>query len=107
MSAERRRKVAMNEEFAKRLNEALRRRLYPNSTVRIHQIARACGVSEDTATRWQYGLTKMPASALGPLGRLFGPAFIAEVIPEATPMTPRDRRALAIGHAALAASEAA
>jgi predicted transcriptional regulator len=107
MSAERRRKVAMNSDFYRNLNEAIRKRVWPNTNLKLHQLAKAIGCSPDTMQRYQYGMTKMPAECVGPLCKLFGPSFIAEIYPEAVTLSPRDRKALRIGHAALAASEAA
>lgn len=106
MSAARRRKVAMNSSFSKRLNEAIRKRTWPNTGLRLSQLAQAIGCSPDTMERYQYGLTRMPAECVGPLCRLFGPSFIAEIYPEAATLTPRDRKALQIGRAALDAMEA-
>jgi len=107
MSAGRRSKVAVNTDFYRNLNEAIRKRTWPNTSLRLQQLAKAIGCSPDTMERYQYGLTKMPAHCVGPLCKIFGPSFIAEIYPEATILTPRDKKALRIGHAALAATEAA
>jgi predicted transcriptional regulator len=107
MSAARRGRVAMNGSFSKRLNEAIRKRTWPNSPLRLSQLAQAIGCSQDTMERYQYGMTRMPAECVGPLCKLFGSSFIAEIYPEAATLTPRERKALRVGLAALEATEAA
>ncbi len=57
--------------FEQRFAEALRRRLYPNSRLRLKTLARDTGYSEDTITRWTQAKHRVFAGALEDVAMYF------------------------------------
>lgn len=96
---------AARDEFNERARRCVVRRMFPNSDVRVKQLAHALGKSEDTAERLVRGEAQLSAVDVYSLMRLFGPSFIAEIYPEAAILTPRDRKALEVGRRALELAE--
>ena len=71
--------------FEQRFAEALRRRLYPNSALRVKQMAHELGYSEDTIARWLRGDHRVFAGAAEDVDRYFAerhadPNFLREVL---------------------------
>lgn len=57
--------------FEKRFADALRRRLYPNTALRVKQMAHDLGYSEDTVARWLRGEHRVYAAAAEDVDRYF------------------------------------
>jgi len=73
-------------DFQARLRDALRRRLYPNASLHLKEIARAIGRSENTVTRWWRGETQLRGEDLYRIARFFhrrgDVAFLSELFGE-------------------------
>jgi transcriptional regulator with XRE-family HTH domain len=59
-------------DFQDRFREALRRRLFPNASVHLKEIAGAIGRSENTVTRWWRGETRVNGEDLDRIASFFG-----------------------------------
>jgi transcriptional regulator with XRE-family HTH domain len=59
-------------DFQERFREALRRRLFPNASVHLKEIAGAIGRSENTVTRWWRGETRVNGEDLDRIATFFG-----------------------------------
>jgi transcriptional regulator with XRE-family HTH domain len=59
-------------DFQERFREALRRRLFPNASVHLKEIAGAIGRSENTVTRWWRGETRVNGEDLDRIANFFG-----------------------------------
>ena len=70
-------------DFQERFREALRRRLFPNASVHLKEIAGAIGRSENTVTRWWRGETRVNGEDLDRISSFFvrrgDQAFLEEV----------------------------
>lgn len=80
---------AMKQSFERRFAEAIRRRLYPNSTLRLKMVAQDTGYSEDTIARWMQGKHRVFAGAVEDMASYFAarygdPALLGELF-EAPP----------------------
>jgi transcriptional regulator with XRE-family HTH domain len=58
-------------DFQDRFREALRRRLFPNASVHLKEIAGAIGRSENTVTRWWRGETRVNGEDLDRIANFF------------------------------------
>ncbi len=67
------------EEHRKRVMDALRRRLYPNSAVHPKQLAHLLGVTPRTVKNWVDGASGLSSEDFGRLFAIFGAPFWAEV----------------------------
>ena len=61
--------------FEQRFAEALRRRLYPNTPLRLKTLSRDTGYSEDTVTRWTQAKHRVFAGAVEDLATYFASRF--------------------------------
>src|ERR1700712_498547 len=59
-------------DFQDRFREALRRRLFPNASVHLKEIAGSIGRSENTVTRWWRGETRVNGEDLDRIANFFG-----------------------------------
>jgi transcriptional regulator with XRE-family HTH domain len=97
-------------DFQERFREALRRRLFPNASVHLKEIAGAIGRSENTVTRWWRGETRVNGEDLDRISSFFvrrgDQAFLEEVFGSAigtgAASNSVDDRALALVRAAFA-----
>jgi transcriptional regulator with XRE-family HTH domain len=97
-------------DFQERFREALRRRLFPNASVHLKEIAGAIGRSENTVTRWWRGETRVNGEDLDRISSFFvrrgDQAFLEEVFGSAigtgAASNSFDDRALALVRAAFA-----
>jgi len=61
--------------FEQRFAEALRRRLYPNTALRLKTLSRDTGYSEDTITRWTQAKHRVFAGAVEDLATYFASRY--------------------------------
>ncbi len=66
--------------FEQRFAEALRRRLYPNTPLRLKTLSRDTGYSEDTVTRWTQAKHRVFAGAVEDLATYFASRFGDEAL---------------------------
>lgn len=69
-------------EHRKRVMDALRRRLYPNTSLHEKQLAGAIGVTSRTVRNWVDGSTGLSSEHFGKLFAIFGVGFYAEIYGE-------------------------
>src|SRR5260221_14237779 len=69
------REGAMKKSFEQRFAEALRRRLYPNTRLRLKTLSRDTGYSEDTITRWTQAKHRVCAGAEEDVASYFASRF--------------------------------
>src|SRR5258708_39268022 len=69
------REGAMKKSFEQRFAEALRRRLYPNTRLRLKTLSRDTGYSEDTITRWTQAKHRVFAGAVEDVAGYFASRF--------------------------------
>lgn len=79
--------------FTERMQDALRRRLYPNTSLHAQQLAAAIGKSGDTVLRWWKAHTAMPAWALDELHAFFSSQGDAGFLNEVFGLAAEDRLA--------------
>src|SRR5258708_36748358 len=72
------REGAMKKSFEQRFAEALRRRLYPNTRLRLKTLSRDTGYSEDTITRWTQAKHRVFAGAVEDVAGCFASRFGAD-----------------------------
>ncbi|HEX9462388.1 MAG TPA: hypothetical protein VGB82_07295 [Alphaproteobacteria bacterium] len=65
----------MKKSFEQRFAEALRRRLYPNTRLRLKTLSRDTGYSEDTITRWTQAKHRVFAGAVEDVAGYFASRF--------------------------------
>jgi len=61
--------------FEQRFADALRRRLYPNTALRLKTLSRDTGYSEDTITRWTQAKHRVFAGAVEDLATYFASRY--------------------------------
>jgi hypothetical protein len=69
------REAAVKKSFEQRFADALRRRLYPNTRLRLKTLARDTGYSEDTITRWTQAKHRVFAGAVEDVASYFAKRF--------------------------------
>src|SRR5260221_14048056 len=69
------REGAMKKSFEQRFAEALRRRLYPRTRLRLKTLSRDTGYSEDTITRWTQAKHRVFAGAVEDMATYFATRF--------------------------------
>ena len=74
-SAARDRREPVNNSFEQRFAEALRRRLYPRTRLRLKTLSRDTGYSEDTITRWTQAKHRVFAGAVEDMATYFAERF--------------------------------
>ena len=65
----------MPKSFEQRFADALRRRLYPNTRLRLKTLSRDTGYSEDTITRWTQAKHRVFAGAVEDVAGYFAKRF--------------------------------
>jgi len=98
------------EDFQSRFRETLRRRLYPNASLHLKEIAGAIGRSENTVTRWWRGETRITAEDLHRIAqvlarrgdRQFLQDVFADLLPVGTSAGGIEESVLAFARAVLA-----
>ena len=65
----------VNHSFEQRFAEALRRRLYPRTRLRLKTLSRDTGYSEDTITRWTQAKHRVFAGAVEDMATYFADRF--------------------------------
>jgi hypothetical protein len=65
----------MKQSFERRFAEAVRRRLYPNSTLRLKMVSQDTGYSEDTIARWMQGKHRVFAGAVEDMASYFATRY--------------------------------
>jgi hypothetical protein len=66
---------AVKKSFEQRFADALRRRLYPNTRLRLKTLSRDTGYSEDTITRWTQAKHRVFAGAVEDVASYFAKRF--------------------------------
>ena len=69
------RREPVNYSFEQRFAEALRRRLYPRTRLRLKTLSRDTGYSEDTITRWTQAKHRVFAGAVEDMATYFAERF--------------------------------
>ena len=69
------RREPVNHSFEQRFAEALRRRLYPRTRLRLKTLSRDTGYSEDTITRWTQAKHRVFAGAVEDMATYFADRF--------------------------------
>jgi len=69
------RREPANNSFEQRFAEALRRRLYPRTRLRLKTLSRDTGYSEDTITRWTQAKHRVFAGAVEDMATYFAERF--------------------------------
>jgi hypothetical protein len=69
------RENATQKSFEQRFADALRRRLYPNTRLRLKTLSRDTGYSEDTITRWTQAKHRVFAGAVEDVASYFAKRF--------------------------------
>ncbi|HTY67350.1 MAG TPA: hypothetical protein VMH36_11905 [Alphaproteobacteria bacterium] len=69
------RREPANHSFEQRFAEALRRRLYPRTRLRLKTLSRDTGYSEDTITRWTQAKHRVFAGAVEDMATYFAERF--------------------------------
>lgn len=69
------RREPVNNSFEQRFAEALRRRLYPRTRLRLKTLSRDTGYSEDTITRWTQAKHRVFAGAVEDMATYFADRF--------------------------------
>jgi len=73
--AARGRREPANNSFEQRFADALRRRLYPRTRLRLKTLSRDTGYSEDTITRWTQAKHRVFAGAVEDMATYFAERF--------------------------------
>ena len=74
-AATRARREPANNSFEQRFADALRRRLYPRTRLRLKTLSRDTGYSEDTITRWTQAKHRVFAGAVEDMATYFAERF--------------------------------